>query len=172
MRMRYRHVTYRSTDGSQKQMEQHYRQLLNEVLRQSQQSIMHRSWRPQADIFESATRMTVKVELAGMKEEDIEVTLYEDALVISGVRQDEHDELNERDERDTHDTQHSHDNLYYYEAQIRYGPFRVEVFLSSPINREAVTARYENGFLRVNLPKRLEKPETQPERIHIQRVED
>ena len=166
MRMRYRHVTYRSTDGSQKQMEQHYRQLLNEVLRQSQQSILHRSWRPQADIFESATRMTVKVELAGMKEEDIEVTLYEDALVISGVRQDEHDELDERD------TQHIHDNLYYYEAQIRYGPFRVEVFLSSPIDREAVTARYENGFLRVNLPKRLEKPEAQPERIHIQRAED
>jgi HSP20 family protein len=166
MRMRYRHVTYRYTDGSQKQMEQHYRQLLNEVLRQSQQSIMHRSWRPQADIFESATRMTVKVELAGMREEEIEVTLYEDALVISGVRQDEHDELNE------HDTSHNQENLYYYEAQIRYGPFRVEVFLSSPIDKEAVTARYENGFLRVDLPKRSEVPETQPGRVHVQHVED
>jgi HSP20 family protein len=166
MRMRYRHVTYRYTDGSQKQMEQHYRQLLNEVLRQSQQSILHRSWRPQADIFESATHMTVKVELAGMREEDIEVTLYEDALVISGVRQDEHDELAERD------TQRIQENLYYYEAQIRYGPFRVEVFLSSPIDREAVTARYENGFLQVNLPKQSERPETQPGDVHIQHVAD
>lgn len=162
MRMRYRHVTYRYTDGSQKQMEQHYRQLLNEVLRQSQQTITHRSWRPQADIFESATRMTVKVELAGMKEEEIEVTLYEDALVISGERHDEHDELDELDR------QNITDNLYYHEAQIRYGPFRVEVFLSSPVDREAITARYENGFLRVNLPKR---PEAQPERVHIQNVQ-
>lgn len=166
MRMRYRHVTYRYTDGSQKQMEQHYRQLLNEVLRQGQQSIMHRSWRPQADIFESATRMTVKVELAGMKEEEIEVTLYEDALVISGMRLDEHEAIEE------HDPQHIQDNLYYYEAQIRYGPFRVEVFLSSPIDREVVTARYENGFLLVNLPKQSARAEAQPAHVHVQRGED
>ena len=36
MRMRYRYVTYRYTDGSQQQLEHHYRQLLQEALRQSQ----------------------------------------------------------------------------------------------------------------------------------------
>ena len=86
MRMRYRHVTYRYRDGSQKQLEQHYRRLLNDALRQSQQSMVHFSstWRPMADILESAEVLTIKVELAGMKEEEIEVTLYEDALVVSG----------------------------------------------------------------------------------------
>ena len=138
--MRYRYVTYRYTDGSGQQLERHYRQLLQDALRQSQQSMIHRSvtWRPLADIHESADMMTVKIELAGMKEEDIEVTLYEDALVVSGVRQDDHE--------------HG-ENLYYHEAQIRYGPFRVEVYIPSPIDREAVTARYENGFLWVVLPK-------------------
>jgi len=140
MRMRYRYVTYRYTDGSGQQLERHYRQLLQDALRQSQQSMIHRSvtWRPLADIHESADMMTVKIELAGMKEEDIEVTLYEDALVVSGVRQDDHE--------------HG-ENLYYHEAQIRYGPFRVEVYIPSPIDREAVTARYENGFLWVVLPR-------------------
>lgn len=140
MRMRYRYVTYRYTDGSGQQLERHYRQLLQDALRQSQQSMIHRSvtWRPLADIHESADMMTVKIELAGMNEEDIEVTLYEDALVVSGVRQDDHE--------------HG-ENLYYHEAQIRYGPFRVEVYIPSPIDREAVTARYENGFLWVVLPK-------------------
>ncbi len=157
MRMRYRHVTYRYTDGTQKQLEQHYRQLLNEALRQSQQqSLLYRSatWRPLADIFESAERMTIKVELAGMKEEEIEVTLYEDALVITGERRDEHEEPAYQQ------------NLYYHEAQIRYGPFRVEVFIASPIERDAVTVRYENGFLHVTLPK---LPETKTERVRIQR---
>ncbi|HZR42593.1 MAG TPA: Hsp20/alpha crystallin family protein [Ktedonobacteraceae bacterium] len=151
MRMRYRYVTYRYIDGS-KQLEQHYRQLLD-ALRQSQQAILHRSttWRPAADIVESPDLMTVKVELAGMKEEDIEVTLYEDALVISGERHDDHDAL---------------EGIYYHEAQIRYGPFRVEVFIPSPVNREAVTARYENGMLSVDLPK---LPEGQPEQVRIQR---
>jgi HSP20 family protein len=153
MRMRYRQVTYRSIDGSSKQMEQRYRQLLNDALHQSQQSMLHRSttWRPLADICESADGMTVKVELAGMKEEEIDVTLYDNALVISGERRDEHDEI--------------HKNLCYHEAQIRYGPFRIEVFIQLPVERDSVTARYENGFLWVTLPGVLP---SKPERVHIQ----
>ena len=152
MRMRYRHVTYRYVDGSQQQLERHYRQLLQDALRQSQQAVLQRSttWRPLADILDSAEMMTVKIELAGMKEEEIEVTLYEDALVISGAR---------HDERTTQGT------LYYHEAQIRYGPFRVEVYIPSPIEREAATTRYENGFLWVNLPK---LPAGKPESVRIQ----
>jgi HSP20 family protein len=154
MRMRYRYVTYRPIDGSQKQLEQHYRQLLHDALRQSQQSMLDRSaaWRPPADILESAELFTIRVELAGMREEEIEVTLYEDALVISGER---------------HNTQKSQENVYYHEAQIRYGPFRVEIFIPAPVKREAVTARYENGFLQVDLPRALEK---KPERVSIQQT--
>ena len=91
----------------------------------------------------------VKVELAGMEEKDIEVTLYEDALVISGER---------------HDNQESQEGLNYHEAQIRYGPFRVEVFILTPIMRDAVAARYNNGMLLVDLPK---LPASQPEHVHI-----
>jgi len=154
MRIRYRYLTYRYTDGSQQQLERHYRQLLHDALRQSHQSILQRSatWRPLADIRESTGMMTIKIELAGVREEDIEVTLYEDALVVSGERQDDP----ERSE-----------NLYYHEAQIRYGPFRVEVLILSPIDREGIQARYENGFLWVDLPKKL--PESKSERVRIQR---
>jgi len=154
MHIRYRYVTYRYTDGSQQQLERHYRQLLHDALRQSHQSILQRSatWRPLADIRESAEMMTVKIELAGMREEEIEVTLYEDALVVSGERQDD----SERSE-----------NLYYHEAQIRYGPFRVEVLILSPIDRDGIKARYENGFLWVHLPKQI--PESKSERVRIQR---
>jgi HSP20 family protein len=153
MRMRYRYVTYRYTDGSQQQLERHYRQLLQDALRQSQQAISQRSstWRPSADIRESEQLITVKIELAGMKEEDIDVTLYEDALIVSGERRDD----TEQDE-----------NLYYHEAQIRYGPFRVEVLLLFPIERDKIEARYENGFLWVDLPK---LPAKEPERVQVKR---
>lgn len=152
MRMRYRHVTYRYIDGSPTQLARHYHQFVQDALRQSQQSLLHRSatWRPLADFLESVAMMTVKVELAGMKEEEIEVTLYEDALVISGER---------------HDDAEGRETLCYHEAQIRYGPFRVEVFIPSPVDRDAVTARYENGFLWVELPK---LPERKPERVRVQ----
>ena len=153
MRMRYRHLTYRYSDGSPKQLEQHYRQLFDDAMRQSQHMLHCSStWRPLADIREAAEYIIVTIELAGMKEEEIEVTLYKDALVISGERRDEGG---------------SQENLYYREAQIHYGPFRVEVLLSVPIERDAVTARYENGFLWVTLPK---VPVSEPERIYIQRT--
>ncbi len=153
MRMRYRYVTCRYREGSQKQLELHYRQLLNDVLRQ-QQSVLYPSttWRPSADILESSEKIRVTVELAGMNEEDIEVTLYEDALVISGER------------RDAYEYQQG---LSYHEAQIRYGPFRVEVYIPTPIVRDAVNARYENGMLFVDLPK---LPASPSERISIQRT--
>jgi HSP20 family protein len=169
MRMRYRYVAYRYREGSQKQLELHYRQLLNDALRQ-QQSVLHRSttWRPPADILESPEKIRVKVELAGMNEEDIEVTLYEDALVISGERRDDHE---------------YEQGLSYHEAQIRYGPFRIEVYLpaSGPtygsasssthrptsIVRDAVSAHYENGILSIDLPK---ASASTPERIPIQRT--
>jgi len=153
MRIRYRYVTYRYTDGSQQQLERHYRQLMHDALRQSHQSILQRSatWRPLADIRESAEMLTVKIELAGMKEEEIDVALYEDALVVSGER---------------HEEPERNENVYYHEAQIRYGPFRIEVLLLLPIDREGVKARYENGFLWVDLPK---LPQNEPERVRIER---
>lgn len=153
MRMRYRYVTYRFREGSQAQLEQHYRQILDEAVRQSQQAMLHRSitWRPSADILESPEMIRVKIELCGMKEDDIEVTLYENALVVSGERHDDHD---------------YQDGLSYQEAQIRYGPFRVEVSIPTPINRESVLARYECGMLSVDLPK---LPASTVERIPVQR---
>ena len=68
MRMRYRSVTYRYIDGSGQQLQRHYRQLLQEVLWQSQQALLQHSevWRPPADIRESAEQVVVKIELAGM----------------------------------------------------------------------------------------------------------
>lgn len=141
MRLRYRSVTQRYIQGSPQELERRYHELWHELVRQSQQqTLMHRpsGWRPPADIHETPNAITVKIELAGMREEDIDVTLYNDALVVSGERRDEHE----------HD-----DSICYHEAQIRYGPFRVEIFIPAEIERKEIEARYDDGFLKVLLPK-------------------
>jgi HSP20 family protein len=141
MRLRYRSVTYRYIQGSQQELERRYHQLWHELVRQSQQqTLLHRpsQWRPPADIHETPNAITVKIELAGMREDDIDVTLYDDALVVSGER---------------HDDQEHDDTICYHEAQIRYGPFRVEIFIPNEIERTQVEAHYDDGFLRVLLPK-------------------
>jgi hypothetical protein len=78
------------------------------------------------------------MELAGIREDNLEVTLYDNALVVTGAREDDCD----------HD-----EPICYHEAQVHYGPFRAEVLLPLPVQHDAVTALYENGFLRVRLPK-------------------
>ncbi|HEY7349729.1 MAG TPA: Hsp20/alpha crystallin family protein [Ktedonobacterales bacterium] len=141
MRLRYRSVTSRYIQGSQQELERRYHQLWHELVRQSQQqAFLHRpsQWRPPADIHETPNAITVKIELAGMREDDIDVTLYHDALVVSGERHDDHE----------HD-----ESICYHEAQIRYGPFRVEIFIPIDIEHARVEAHYDDGFLRVLLPK-------------------
>lgn len=152
MRLRYRSVTHRYIQGSPQELERRYHELWHELVRQSQQqALMHRpsGWRPPADIHETPDAITVKIELAGMREEDIDVTLYKDALVVSGERRDDHE----------HD-----DTICYHEAQIRYGPFRVEIFIPAEIERTQIEARYDDGFLKVLLPKAVP---AEPKQVHI-----
>ncbi|HEV2238575.1 MAG TPA: Hsp20/alpha crystallin family protein [Ktedonobacterales bacterium] len=143
MRLRYKLVTYHfgADQRSQQSVERHYRELVDELLRQGQHhALTHQAvqWRPATDIYETPEAIHFKMELAGMREEDIEITLYEDALVVAGRRADD---------------AAPGSAIYYHEAQIRYGPFRAEIMLPGAVQREGVEARYENGFLCLKLPK-------------------
>lgn len=143
MRLQYKFVTSHFDDDASAphSVQRHYSVLMEELRRQSpHQSILQRSthWRPPADLHETAETILVKLELAGVREEDLTITLYEDALVVTGRRDDDLDATAA---------------VCYHEAQIRYGPFRAEIMLPAPVRREGVEATYANGLLRVRLPK-------------------
>ena len=95
-------------------------------------------WRPALDVFSTTDTFEVVAELAGMQGEDIEVVIEGDVLVIRGVR-----------ERPA--TDHC---LSYYEARIPFGPFLAEVVIPFDIEWDDVSADYENGLLKVSLPRR------------------
>lgn len=152
MRLRLVSVIY-DFGGPAPSLERHYRELREAMLHPGQQYAYMQSaapWRPPTDIHETPDAIIVKMELAGMREDGIDVALYENALVISGHRDDDAD----------HD-----ETICYHEAQVHYGPFRADIVLPEPIQQEATQATYENGFLRIRLPKAVR---TQPsaEREH------
>ena len=115
--------------------------LLREVWAASGRTLTAQRWRPPIDFYETDRDLTVKLELAGMSEDEVEITLYDDALVIEGVRAWD---VPGREAR-------------FHVVEIPYGPFRLELPLRGPVNCERVTARYERGFLIVHLPKAGER---------------
>jgi HSP20 family molecular chaperone IbpA len=95
------------------------------------------AWRPPSDVYETAAGLVVRVEMAGMRDAEITITLDERHLRIEGYRPER------RDERP----------LCYHQMGVNYGTFVVEVFLARPFDAESVTARYDDGFLIVELPR-------------------
>jgi HSP20 family protein len=97
-------------------------------------------WRPDADAYETARTVEITVDVSGVDEDDFEVQLYDDVLVVQGVRQ----------------LRPVPEPARYHAAGIRQGPFQVELPLPAPVDPGKVEARYERGLLRVTLAKRGE----------------
>ena len=93
------------------------------------------SWRPPTDVYETDEAVGVRVEIAGMREDDFHITLNDQVLVIKGVRND------------------PGPKMAYHQLEVRYGEFRTEVFLHWVVDSAAITATYHDGFLVVHMPK-------------------
>jgi HSP20 family protein len=93
------------------------------------------AWRPPTDVFETEETFVVRVEIAGMKEEDFLIELDQNTLSIHGIRSD----LPER--------------RAYHQMEIYFGEFNIETELPGPVIASQVQAGYQDGFLRVTLPK-------------------
>jgi HSP20 family protein len=94
------------------------------------------AFRPPTDVIELGDRLLVRVEIAGMRAGDFNLTLHDRALVVSGTRE-----------------QPPQTNPAYHQVEIGYGEFRVEVALPWSVERERVNASYEAGFLQIDLPR-------------------
>jgi HSP20 family protein len=104
-------------------------------------------WAPEIDVFERDNRLVTKVDLPGLKKEDVKVEVTDGHLAISGERKSE-----------TEDTK---DNVYRCERS--YGSFYRAVPLPEGAKLEDVKATFAEGVLEVSVPlpaKVQEKPRT------------
>ena len=92
-------------------------------------------WRPPTDVYETRDSIVVKVEVAGMVEDDFAITFAERTLAIAGVRHDPSAKVG------------------YHQMEIAYGEFRTEVYIPEIIDPDSIEASYKDGFLVVVLPK-------------------
>jgi HSP20 family protein len=92
-------------------------------------------WMPPTDVYETESGLIVKVEVAGLREEDFEVVVENQVLMIRGIRSD----ANER--------------RAYHQMEIRSGKFEIAIGLPSGVDLDEASAEYNQGFLTINFPK-------------------
>jgi HSP20 family protein len=92
---------------------------------------------PSVDIFEDRDDIVVKADLPGMKKEDIDVSLTDDAITISGERKKE-----EKVEKKN-----------YYSFERSYGSFKRSFRLPTEVQTDKAKARFEDGVLEIRIPK-------------------
>jgi HSP20 family protein len=93
------------------------------------------TWSPPTDVYETEESCVVKVEVAGMRDEDFEVAFENNILFIHGKRLD-------RNERRA-----------YYQMEIRFGRFEIAIDVPVLVDIEKARAEYKDGFLVIDLPK-------------------
>jgi HSP20 family protein len=106
-----------------------------EILHAVSWQIRSNSWSPPTDQYETEESYVVRMEIAGMQEEDFDISLENNILHISGARL----ELPER--------------RAYQQMEIRFGKFASAIHLPGPVDIDLTNAEYKNGFLTVVLPK-------------------
>lgn len=106
------------------------------------------AWSPNVDIYEDKDRLIVEAELPGMSRDDFELSAENNVLTLKGERKFE-----KKTEGDN-----------YHRVERSYGSFTRQFTLPQTVTAEGANAEFENGVLRVSLPKR---EETKARKIEI-----
>jgi HSP20 family protein len=100
-------------------------------------SVCQHHWSPLADVCETAERLIIKLELAGVKREEIGIALEGDRLIVRGSR-----------------TEAAPAGiLTYHQMEINYGYFERVFHLRHGVREEDIAAHFDDGFLTISITK-------------------
>lgn len=107
-------------------------------------------WVPNTDVYATDSGLVIKVELAGMRSENLEITVEDNCLRISGNRPDGCRAA----------------KCSFIVMEISYGPFETVLELPSGYDLSQARAAYLNGFLRIDVPLAAQ-PQTKITKVAI-----
>lgn len=107
------------------------------------------SFVPAVDVYEDDKKVMLKLEVPGIEEKDLDVSVENNTLTVKGERKFEKEEKEEN----------------FHRIERRYGSFFRAFTLPSTVNTDDVKASYNAGVLKLELQK---KPEAQPKQVKIQ----
>ena len=103
---------------------------------------------PAVDVYEDEHNVTLKIEVPGIDEQDIDVRIENNTLTVHGERKIDKEEKEEN----------------YRRVERHYGAFTRTFTLPTTVDSEKVAANYDKGVLKITLPK---KAEAKPKQIKV-----
>lgn len=107
---------------------------------------------PALDVSETESEFCVKIDLPGIKPEEVKVEVLDNNLVVSGNRNTESEESTGS----------------FHRVERRSGSFTRSISIPSEVDVESIDAHYEHGVLAVTLPKLAKQ---QPKKVQIRTAE-
>ena len=130
----------------QDRMNRLFRESLNEDGRE--EALLTSSFAPAVDVYEDEHNVTLKIEVPGINEKDIDVRIENNTLTVHGERKIEKEEKEEN----------------YRRVERQYGSFARTFTVPTTVDSEKVSATYDKGVLKIVLPK---KAEAKPKQIKV-----
>lgn len=137
---------FRELTSLQERMNQLFDDFFPEM---NEPSSLTASWfAPRTDVYDEDDRIVLDMELPGMREDDLNLTLEGNTLTVSGERKMEKERKQDR----------------YHRIERSFGSFSRTFTLPVTVDPNAVEAKYENGVLHVSMVKRVD---ARPRQIKI-----
>ena len=130
----------------QDRMNRLFRESFNDAGRD--ESLTTSTFAPAVDVYEDEHKVTLKIEVPGIDEKDINVNVENNTLTVHGERKIEKEEKEEN----------------YRRVERQYGSFTRTFTLPQTVDTENVSATYDKGVLKITLPK---KAEAKPKQIKV-----
>jgi len=100
----------------------------------------NRRWNPPTDVFETDDKVIIRIEIAGMAEDDFEIIFDKNILSVSGTRID-----------------NIQTPKIFHQMEVIYGDFFTGIEINIPLYLDNSFARYENGYLIISIDKATPK---------------
>lgn len=114
------------------------------------------TWRPAIEVKQNDMNYKVKVQLPGVKKDDIQVELDNDFMTITAEIQEEKEQKQEEEK-----------NERFHTSEFRYGKYQRTISFDQPIKGDDSTAVYKDGVLTITVPKQKIETTTK-KRLEIQ----
>jgi HSP20 family protein len=112
------------------------------------------AWVPSADVYAKDEDLIIRLALAGVRREDVEITLHDNVLSVSGERDRDLDE----------------EEVSFYVHELYYGVFRRSMTLPSGVDEGKISAEFYNGLMEITV--RGAAAAAEPRRIEIRERSD